>query len=121
MPGIAEQSLRVTLKSLPAVKVVGSATGCLSALQLVREKQAEMVVIDSNLPFEDVRIFLRQLRSEGLPTRALVLAATHGQVRNALAAGADAALRRDVSIRRLEEVVDRLQRTHPGQAPDESG
>ena len=116
VPGIAEQSLRATLASLPAVEMVGCAAGCLSALHLVRERQADLVVMDSNLPFEDVRVFLQQLQQDGLRTRSLVLATTDGQVRRALAAGADAALRRDASIVWLEQVVDRLHRTNPGEA-----
>lgn len=115
-PGIAEQSLRATLESLPAVQVVGTAAGCLSALQMVRDRQADLVVIDSNLPIEDVQVFLRQLKCEGLETHSLVLAATSGQVRHALAAGADSALRRDVSIRQLSAVVAGLHRANPGKA-----
>ena len=111
-PGIAEQSLRATLESLPLVRVVGTAAGCLSALQMVRDRQADLVVIDSNLPLEDVREFLRQVEQEGLETRSLVLAATSGQVRHALAAGADAALHRDVSVRQLSAAVAEFYRTN---------
>lgn len=106
VPGIAEQSLRVTLEALSSVQIAGTAAGCLSALQMVRDRQADLVVIDSNLPFEDVRVFLQQLKQEGLRTRSLVLAAASDQVRRALAAGADFALRRDVSLGRLSAVVD---------------
>jgi DNA-binding NarL/FixJ family response regulator len=117
-PGIAEQSLRATLESLPSVQVVGTAAGCLSALQMVRDRHAELVVIDSNLPLEDVREFLRQLEQEGLETRSLVLATTSGQVRHALAAGADAALRRDVSIRQLSAVVAEFYGANRGRIPE---
>jgi DNA-binding NarL/FixJ family response regulator len=114
-PGVAEQSLRATLESLPSVQVVGTAAGCLSALQMVRDRQADLVVIDSNLPIEDVRVLLRQLQQEGLETRSLVLATTSGQVRHALAAGADSALRRDVSIRQLSAVVAGFSRAKSGE------
>ena len=110
VPGIGQQSLRATLESLSLVHVVGTAAGCLSAMQMVRQRQADLVVIDANLPFEDVQVFLQQLRQDGLATRALVLATTHGQVREALATGADGALRRDASIRQLTAKVDRLYR-----------
>ncbi len=110
-PGIAEQSLRATLESLPSVQVVGTAAGCLSALQMVRASRADLVVIDSNLPLEDVGELLRQLEQEGLETRSLVLAATNGQVRRALAAGADAALRRDVSTSQLGAVTAGFSRS----------
>ena len=120
VPGIAEQSLRITLESLPSVQVVGTAAGCLSALQMVRDSQADLVVIDSNLPIEDVRLLLWHLRQEGLETRSLVLAATSGQMRHALAAGADAALRRDAPIRQLSAAVDELHRANPKEAAAES-
>lgn len=111
MPGIAEQSLKATLEALSSVQIVGTAAGCLSALQLVRDLKAHLVVIDSNLPLEDVQMFLRQLKQEGLPTRSLVLVATDSDVRRALAAGADAALRRDSPSRQLgASVAGFLQR-----------
>ena len=121
VPGVAEQSLRATLESLPSVQVVGTATGCLSALQMVRERQADLVVIDSNLPLEEVQVFLQQLGQEEQRTRSLVLAATSGQVRRALAAGADAALRRDASIRHLGDVVAGFHRASSRDAQDLSG
>lgn len=109
-PGVAEQSLRATLESLPSLHIVGTAAGCLSALQMVRDAQADLVVIDANLPIEDVQVFLQQLEEQGLKTRSLVLAATSSQVRRALAMGADAALRRDTSIKQLGAAVDRFYR-----------
>ena len=113
VPGIAEQSLRATLDALPLVRVVGTAAGCLSALRMVQQRQVDLVVIDSNLPLEDVHVFLRQLKQEGLNTRSLVLAATTAHVRAALAAGGDAALRRDVSIRQLGAVLAGFQPATP--------
>ena len=114
-PGIAEQSLRATLESLPSVRVIGTAAGCLSALQMVYDMQPDLIVIDSNLPLEDVQELLRQLKQEGLETRSIVLAATSGQVRRALAAGADAALRRDTPIGQLNAVVAGFDRKRPAE------
>jgi DNA-binding NarL/FixJ family response regulator len=105
-PGVAEQSLRATLESLASLHVVGTAAGCLSALQMARNSAADLVVIDANLPFGDVQVLLQQLEEEKPEIRSLVLVATSSQVRRALAAGADAALRRDASIRRLNAVVE---------------
>ena len=123
-PGLTEQSLRTTLESLPTVRIVATAAGCLSALQLVRETQAGLVVIDANIPFEETQRFLRLLEHWGRETRSLVLAATTTQVYRALAAGADAALRRDASIRELGAALLELHQTKPGKAhrstPDHS-
>ena len=118
LPGISEQSLRATFESLPSVQIVGTASGCLSALQMVRDSQADLVVLDANLPLEDVREFLRQLEQDGLETRSFVLAATSGQVRQALVAGADAALRRDASIRQLGAAVASLYPASPEDGQD---
>ena len=115
-PGLTEQSLRTTLESFPSVQVVGTAAGCLSALQLVRETQAGLVVIDANIPFEEVQRFLRLLEHWGRETRSLVLVETTSQVYRALAAGADAALRRDASFMELDAAVAGLQRFHAGAA-----
>lgn len=117
-PGIAEQSLRATLESVPWVQVVGTAAGCLSALQMVRARQIDLVVIDSNLPLEEVQVFLQQLKVEGLRTHSLVLAATSGQVRRALVAGADVALRRDVSTGQLGAATAGFSRTGPVAMPE---
>lgn len=86
-PGVMAQSLRVMMESMPLVRVVGMAAGCLSALQMVRDSGADLVVIDANLPIEDVQMLLQELRNEGLPTRSLVLASTRSHARRALAAG----------------------------------
>ena len=118
VPGIAEQALRATFEALPLVQIVGSAAGCLSALQMVRACKADLVVIDSNLPFEDVQVLLQALKQEGLTTFSLVLAATNGQVRRALAAGADAALRRDASLPRLHATVARFNSGARKEVPD---
>ena len=120
VPGIAEQALRATLIALPSVELAGSAAGCLSALQMVREKRADLVVIDSNVPLEDVQVFLQQLKAEGLTTYSLVLSTTNAQVRRALAAGADAALRRDASLTRLHAAVAGFADAGGNQAPEAS-
>ena len=115
-PGIAEQLLRTTLESLSSVQVVGTAAGCLSALQMVRETQAGLVVLDANVPFEEIQRFLRLLEQWGPETRSLVLAETTNQVYRALAAGADAALRWDASPQELGAALAGLQRPHAGDA-----
>ena len=100
-PGMQAGSLRAALDSLPAVQVIGSASGCLSALYMVRELTPALLVIDSNLPTVDVQTLLRQIQREGLRTRSLVLTTTSKQSRSARAAGADATFSRDASVEQL--------------------
>ncbi len=108
VPGIMAQSLRAMMESLPPVQVVGMAAGCLSALQMVRDTQADLVVIDSNLPIEDVYMLLQQMKREGLPARSIVLAATRSHAQRARAAGADIVFRRESSTRQLSALVANL-------------
>jgi DNA-binding NarL/FixJ family response regulator len=75
---------------------------------MVRDSRADLVVIDANLPIEDVLAFLQQLRNEELPTQSLVLATTRSHARRALAVGADIVFRRDGSIRQLSALVAAL-------------
>jgi DNA-binding NarL/FixJ family response regulator len=86
---IMEASIRSVLGSLSSVQIIGAAAGCLSALQLVREEKPDMLVIDANLPSQEMQILLQQVKQEGLRTRSLVMTATREQERRAFAAGAD--------------------------------
>jgi DNA-binding NarL/FixJ family response regulator len=112
-PGIREQSLRSTLNCLPAVDVVGSAPGCLSALQMVREKVPALLVVDGNLPAQEVRILLQKVREDRLRTRSLVLTVDGNQSRRSLSAGADAVFRRDGPVQLLEAIISDLN--HSGE------
>jgi DNA-binding NarL/FixJ family response regulator len=107
-PGIMAQSLKAMIESVPLVQVVGVAAGCLSALQMVRDSGAALVVIDANLPIEDVQMLLRQLKREELPIRSLVLVTTRSHARRALAGGADMVFRRDGSTRQLSALLAAL-------------
>jgi DNA-binding NarL/FixJ family response regulator len=107
-PGIMAQSLRAMMESVPLVRVVGMAAGCLSALQMIRDSRTDLVVIDANLPIEDVQVLLQQLRREGLPTRSLVLTASRSHAQRTREAGADIVFRRDGSTRQLSELVAAL-------------
>ena len=117
-PGPVESSLRAMLQSLPSVQVVGSAAGCLSALHMAREMGPALLVLDSNLPDQDVLALVQQLKLEPLPTRSLVLTTTRSQKRRALEAGADATFRRDGPIVQLRAIVSSLGATNHGEGAE---
>lgn len=107
---IMEASIRSIFGSLSSVQIIGSAASCLSALQLVREEKPDMLVIDANLPGQEMKILLQQMKQEALGTHSLVVTATREQERRALAAGADHVFPRYGSNDQLSSVVDRLGR-----------
>lgn len=112
---IMESSIRSIFHSLSSVRIIGSAAGCLSALQLVREEKPDMLVIDANLPGQELKSLLQQMKKEGLATRSLVVTATREQERRAVAAGADQVFPRYGSNDRLNAMIARLGRTdHQG-------
>jgi DNA-binding NarL/FixJ family response regulator len=100
-----EASLRSMFDSLPSVEIIASAVGCLSALQLVREQNPHLLVIDSNLPRLELELLLDQIKREGFGVGSLVVTATRDQERLALAAGADYVFPRYGSNDQLHSVV----------------
>jgi DNA-binding NarL/FixJ family response regulator len=63
-PGVMQASLRAALAGLAGVEVVGSAGDGLSTLNLVRERQPDLLVIDCNLLEDEVCALLRQVKDE---------------------------------------------------------
>jgi DNA-binding NarL/FixJ family response regulator len=103
-----QASLRAALAGLSEVEVVGSAGDGLSALNLVRERQPDLLVIDCNLLEDEVCALLRQVKGEWPHVRCLALTHTRGQRARAAAAGADAVLPRDGPIRELNVAVGQI-------------
>jgi DNA-binding NarL/FixJ family response regulator len=82
--------------------VVGAAGDGLSALNLVRDRQPGLLVIDCILLEDEVCALLRQVEGEWPHVRCLVLARTRRQGDRA---GADVVLPRDGPIRELSAAV----------------
>ncbi len=94
MPGTMQESLRANLEAIPGMEVVALASGCLSAVRLVQEKQPDVVVIDSNLSEDEVIAFLKDVKRVHPEIRLVVLTHTTRQQWRILDNGADAALSR---------------------------
>ena len=107
---IMEASLRSVFSLFSAVEIIGSAAGCLSALQLVREKKPDLLVIDSYLPGQEMKVLLQEVKQEGHGVLSLVVTTTRDQERRALAAGADIVFPRYGSNDQLNAMVARLGR-----------
>ena len=105
-----EESIRSIFDALSSVQIIGSADGCLSALQLVRDESPDLRVADSNLPGKEIEALLQQIKHEGLGTRSLVMTGTRGQERHVFAAGADFLIPRDGSKDQLNSIVANLGR-----------
>ena len=92
LPGMMQNVLRETFARQTNVDVVGVAGGCLSAVGIAQKTQPDLVVIDSNLPEEEINQLIVQLKKEHHPIRSLVLVESTQHLNKATNAGADITL-----------------------------
>jgi DNA-binding NarL/FixJ family response regulator len=102
------QALGTTLALAPQIEIVGAAGGGLSALNLVRQNPPGLLIIDSNLPEDEIQALLQQIKQEQPQIRCLVVAETSRQQAAVLALGADAAILRSEPTERLVEALNNM-------------
>lgn len=105
--GIVRDGLRMILEAQEDIDVVGEAADGLDALQLARELQPDVVLMDIRMPKLDGIEATRRLVAQGSPSRVLVLT-TFGEddyVYEAMRAGASGFLLKDSERRHLLHAV----------------
>jgi DNA-binding NarL/FixJ family response regulator len=107
-PGRMRDSLLAVLKSVPRVSVVGQADCGASALSMIAVSRPALALLDTNLPDGEVTAVLEQIKTLEPRCRCLVLADEMRQLRDAVSAGADAALLKGFPAARLFEVIENL-------------
>jgi two-component system, NarL family, nitrate/nitrite response regulator NarL len=102
------------------LEVVGGAGDGVSALQQIRELRPDVAVLDLRMPGLDGIGIVQAVRSEGLPTRIVLLSAqSDGELVFAgLAAGADAYLSKDTGRDEICRAVSRVARGEHHLSPD---
>jgi CheY-like chemotaxis protein len=95
----------------PGVRVMGAMQGGL-ALDLARQHQPVLILLDLHLPDMEGEEVLRHLRGDpatvSIPVAVLSADATESQIAHLLAAGADDYLTKPIDVRRFLAVVDGL-------------
>jgi DNA-binding NarL/FixJ family response regulator len=94
-PGPICDATCATLIHAAHVKLIAIASGALSATQMLRHLQPDLVLLDANLPEEEVLAFLQWLNDNYPAVQRLVATVTSAQAYQALAFGAAAAVRRE--------------------------
>jgi DNA-binding NarL/FixJ family response regulator len=102
------QSLRILLKLVDGMELVGQASDQRSALSMIAEHRPALVVLDTNLPGAALTPILELIRSNGGSIRSLVLVDNDRLGRDAYEDGADAVLIKGFSTARLLDVVGSL-------------
>lgn len=104
-PGLIQQATRAVLASLPGVTLVATASGALSATALVPEIQPDLLLIDANLPDEEIEALLAWVRAHRPELLCIVMTQTSRQRSQAQTWGAHSAIPRADMIDQLEIVL----------------
>jgi DNA-binding NarL/FixJ family response regulator len=101
------QGVEDVFKLVPGYLVIGQAPDGNLGLELIRERQPEIAIVDVNLPGLNGHQITRQVVEEKLPTRIILLTAYDDpeQVIHAMSAGASAYCAKDIEPEKLIECV----------------
>ncbi len=91
-PGRVRDGLQALLAAIPQIEMIGQADDGASALKSVVEHRPALVLLDTNLPGNEVWAVLRQIKAQWPQARCLIMSDSGQQRRAAQAAGADGML-----------------------------
>ena len=117
-PGPICDATCATLARTPRLRLVAIAHGALSATQMLQRLELDLILLDANLPEDEVVALLHWLTDQEKTdqektVKILVATATSGLLHQALAFGADDAVRRDELPAKLANMVDALLHENP--------
>jgi DNA-binding NarL/FixJ family response regulator len=107
-PGRMRDGLRTLLAAMPLIDGIEQADDGASALRMIAERRPTLVLLDTNLPDDEVWVVLRRIKAQRLQTRCLVMADTSQQRQTALVTGADGVLIKGFSTRELFAAIEEL-------------
>jgi DNA-binding NarL/FixJ family response regulator len=107
-PGRMRNGLRALLRTIPRIEIVGQVDQGSAALGMVTLERSALVLLDSSLPFEEMRMALKQIKAEWPQTRCIVLVDNLQQQGMAQAAGADGVLLKGFAAETLFMTIDEV-------------
>ena len=112
------QHIRAMLTALPEIEVIGSAADVPEAIQSIKTKRPDVVLLDLHLPSGSGMQVLRMIKNEKLKTITIVLSNyAFPQYRESCAeAGAYAFLDKSTDFMKVPEVLNSL--SNPGDHPE---
>ena len=107
-PGIMGDSLWALLASFPQIEIVGTAAGCLTALNLAKTLSPDLIVIDADHAESEVRSLLQSLQACQSVPYSILFADTLSQKMRMGKTGADTVLLRSGPSKQLTETLKRF-------------
>ena len=107
-PGLICDATCATIATIPRARLVAVVAGALSATQRLHQLKPDLILLDANLPTDEVSALLAWL-AEHCPTLPKVVArTTTAECHQALAFGAQQAFRRDELATQLGSFIDKI-------------
>jgi DNA-binding NarL/FixJ family response regulator len=94
-PGPICDATCATIAATPNVRIVALADGALMATHEISRVKHDVIILDANLPDGEVAALMSWIGENLETVRTVVVRTTTAECRQALAFGADAAMRRD--------------------------
>lgn len=116
-PGLIQQATRAMLGSIPDVVVVATASGALSATAMISQLQPDLLLVDANLPDDEVEALLYWSRENYPWLQSIVMTRTSRQRSQVLAWGAHAAIPRASLSDELRVVLDQSTYSNKPEKP----
>jgi len=88
-PGSWQLVLQKNIETHSFIKVVGTVSGSLSAIQLASQCQPDIVLIDSSIPVDEVVVLIQKLKAENPEVASIAIADTSQQRLRMAQSGAD--------------------------------
>ena len=118
LPGLVQEATQATLMTQPDLVLVATASGALSTTQLLPQLQADLLLVDANLPLEEVRALLHWTRERCPHVQCVVMTMTSWQRDQALAWGAHATIQRANLGEQLETVINQIPDSNLQETPN---
>ena len=107
-PGPLRNSLQALMTTMPQIEILAETSDPSALLRMGAEIQPDIVLLDADLPQEQVCAALRQIKEEWSQTRSIVLVEDSQQQQELQAAGADVALLKGHPAAKLVATIEGL-------------
>jgi two-component system response regulator DegU len=107
--GTLQDGLQALVRSIPRVDIIGLVGDGTRALEMVREHDPDLVLLDTNLPNDEEWRVLRQIKALWPKIRCIILADDVEQRQRAMELEADIVLLKGFPPARLADIIEKLQ------------